>query len=104
APRAFAAGEGDSILLSRDGSEHRVDDRLAPIVGDDGVEQGLVLVFRDVTGQRQMEQALQNNQRLESLGQLAAGIAHDFNNMLGMVMASSSLAIRELPEASAARA
>jgi len=104
APRDLARIDGDSILLSKDGSEHRVDDRLAPLIDDSGTEQGSVLVFRDVTDQRRLEQALQNNQRLESLGQLAAGIAHDFNNMLGMIMASSSLAIRDLPETSTARA
>jgi len=96
--------DGDAILLSRDGTEHRVTDSLAPLVDDSGAEQGMVLVLRDVTQQRRLELALQNNQRLESLGQLAAGIAHDFNNMLGMIMASSTLAVRALPEDSPARA
>jgi len=102
-PRDLANLAGDSILLARDGSEHRVGDSLAPIVDDTGGALGQVLVFRDVTAQRRMEQELQNNQRLESLGQLAAGIAHDFNNMLAMIMASSSLAVRELNEPSMAR-
>jgi len=102
-PRSGPDLQGDSILLSRDGAEHRVDHSSAPIMGEDEAEQGHVLVFRDVTEQRRLEQAVQNNQRLESLGQLAAGIAHDFNNMLGVIMASSSRAIREVSDPSLAR-
>ena len=46
-----------------------------------------VLVINDVTQQRQVEGRIQQQERLASVGQLAAGIAHDFNNILtGIVM------------------
>ncbi len=102
-PRPPSNSTGDSLILTPDGKEHLVDDRLSPIKNCQGSEGGTVLVLRDVTSQRRMEMELQNHQRLESLGHLAGGIAHDFNNMLGVVLTSSSLALRQLPAKSQVR-
>ncbi len=43
---------------------------------------GLVGVGRDVTEHRRLEESIERNARLESIGVLAGGIAHDFNNLL----------------------
>jgi two-component system, cell cycle sensor histidine kinase and response regulator CckA len=45
-----------------------------------------VLVFRDVTWEREMDQALRQQERLAVVGQMAAGIAHDFNNILAVIV------------------
>ena len=44
---------------------------------------GVVLVFRDITEQSNIQDILQRTEKLESLSILASGIAHDFNNLLG---------------------
>lgn len=44
-----------------------------------------------------IERALQDRQRLESIGLLAGGIAHDFNNLLVGVLGNAELARLELP-------
>jgi PAS domain S-box-containing protein len=46
------------VLLARDGTERPIDDRAAPIRGDNGQTVGVVLTFRDVTQQRQAQEAL----------------------------------------------
>lgn len=44
-----------------------------------------IVIVRDVTQRRQMEQQLQQAQKMESIGQLAAGIAHEINTPIQYV-------------------
>jgi two-component system cell cycle sensor histidine kinase/response regulator CckA len=55
---------------------------------------GWVLVIRDVTEQRGIERRGQQQERLASLGQLAAGIAHDFNNIMAVITLYASMSLR----------
>ena len=55
-----------------------------------------MLVFRDITAQRRMEEELRRTEKLDSLGVLAGGIAHDFNNILTAVIGNVSLARMEV--------
>ncbi len=48
-----------TILLSRDGSEHNIDDSGSPILSKDGNLIGVVLIFRDITEKRKGEQTRQ---------------------------------------------
>ena len=49
------------------------------------VPAGWVLVLRDVTAERAVQEQLQRQERLAAVGQLAAGIAHDFNNIMSVI-------------------
>jgi len=68
--------------LRKDGSTFPVLIVTRPILEKDGRPVGIRGTVMDVTEQKQIELALQNTQKLESLGVLAGGIAHDFNNLL----------------------
>ncbi len=56
-----------AVLISRNGQERPIDDSAAPILNDQGRVVGAVLVFRDVSDRRQVEQTLRERNRLLSL-------------------------------------
>jgi PAS domain S-box-containing protein len=58
----------------------------------EGSEGGYwVLVIKDVTAERHVQQYTAQHERLAAVGRLAAGIAHDFNNLLTIVMGYAEL-------------
>jgi PAS domain S-box-containing protein len=58
------------------------------------IAQGWVLVLREVTEQKRIEEQLQRQERLAAIGQLAAGIAHDFNNLMAVILLYAQLLAR----------
>ncbi|MGZ8175883.1 MULTISPECIES: hybrid sensor histidine kinase/response regulator [Methylobacter] len=53
----------------------------------------IIVLIRDIVERKQLEQQLQQAQKMEALGQLTGGIAHDFNNILAAILGYSSLAL-----------
>jgi PAS domain S-box-containing protein len=81
-----------TALIRRDGTEMIIADSGAPIRDRESRIIGVVLVFRDITEKEKGALILQNAQKLEAVGVLAAGIAHDFNNLLGGIFGYLELA------------
>ncbi len=54
-----------------------------------------VLVLRDVSLERENQKRIQMQERLATVGQLAAGIAHDFNNIMAAVVVYTDLLMME---------
>jgi PAS domain S-box-containing protein len=84
--------ERTQILVGRDGSESVIALSGAPIKDNDGAILGVVIVFRDITWQRKMEEQMQRLRKFESVSTLARGVAHDFNNLLSVILGNISLA------------
>jgi two-component system, cell cycle sensor histidine kinase and response regulator CckA len=93
----------------KDGSLVDVSVMISPIRDEGGRIIGFSKVARDISERRRAEQQhkelerkIQETQKLESLGVLAAGIAHDFNNLLTSILGNASLAGLSLPVSSPA--
>jgi two-component system cell cycle sensor histidine kinase/response regulator CckA len=63
--------------------------------GNGSEPENWVLVINDVTQEREVEQRVQQQERLAAVGQLAAGIAHDFNNLLTTIMLYAQMGLRK---------
>ncbi len=64
---------------------------LSALHGRLGELEGLIAIVRDITTQREVEQQLQQSEKLTALGHLAGGIAHDFNNLLQAILGYAQL-------------
>ena len=56
---------------------------------------GWVIAIREVTQERETQTRIQMQERLATVGQLAAGIAHDFNNILAAIVVYADLLKRD---------
>ena len=74
-----------------EGPPHRMFEVVAQPMEAGPETSGWVLVLRDVTEEREVQQRIQQQERLAAVGQLAAGIAHDFNNLLTSIVGFAEL-------------
>ncbi|MCF3651702.1 response regulator [Synoicihabitans lomoniglobus] len=86
------------MIETKDGRRRRVDDSITPIRDEHDAITGAIIIFRDATEkwelerkQQRAEKRIQEAQRMESLGMLAAGVAHDFNNLMAVVIGNADL-------------
>jgi PAS domain S-box-containing protein len=74
-----------TILQHADGHMIPIEDSAAPIFDDARKLRGVVMVFRDVTGEKQAQEVLRKAEKLAAAGRLAATVAHEINNPLEAV-------------------
>src|SRR5206468_4335077 len=71
---------------------------LAPLWAESDEQTGALVVFEDVTERLQLEEQLQQREKLSSIGLLAAGVAHEVNTPLTGVSSYTQMLLNMLPE------
>jgi PAS domain S-box-containing protein len=85
------------VRLAGAAGDRIISGTVSPVVDGDQL-LGAVLVFRDITDHKRMQQKLEIADRLASLGTLTSGVAHQINNPLAVVLANASYLRAELDE------
>ncbi len=83
--------EARLVLRNEKESSERWDESL-------DLAQGMILLLRDVTQERQLKRLADRNDRLKELGEMAAMVAHEIRNPLGGIKGFASLLQRDLKE------
>ncbi len=86
--------DAESRLRTQDGDWIAVEITAQPI--DLEKQCGELLVIRDITERKRIQQELLKARQLESIAALSGGIAHDYNNLLTAIMGNISLCLTSL--------
>jgi PAS domain S-box-containing protein len=101
--RMAAHNVGSVLLVARDKTEIAIEQSAAPLLDERGRLQGAILVFRDITARRQLEEQLSHARKMDAVGRLAGGVAGDFNNVLTVITGYSDLLRAQIPASSPLR-
>lgn len=71
---------------------------IAPLRSTSGSQKGSIIVLEDVTFRVQLEQQLQQSEKLSSIGLLAAGIAHEVNTPLAGISSYTQMLLQMVPQ------
>jgi PAS domain S-box-containing protein len=89
----------------RDGGVVYLEQRAAAVRDDAGSIVAVEGILRDTTERmladeerQRLEHQLRQNERLDSLGQLAGGVAHDFNNLLAVIVGYCDMVAESLAD------
>ncbi|MBX2990204.1 MAG: PAS domain S-box protein [Bacteroidetes bacterium] len=82
-------------LRGKDEKTRFIESQASVIKNQRGEPMNVVVVSRDVSERKKLEQQLLHAHKMESLGTLAGGIAHDFNNVLAIMLGYASMLTRE---------
>jgi PAS domain S-box-containing protein len=102
--------ESESLRVRKDGTRFFAHVVIDPIFDSQGRHVGFGKVTRDITEKQaakveleRTQRALQQSQKLETIGKLTGGVAHDFNNLLQVIAGNLQLLAPEVQENTRAR-
>ncbi|KZM57057.1 histidine kinase [Aeribacillus pallidus] len=88
----------ESYIFDKNKKKHDVKIHSSLYHGEGNKVVGTIIVIRDVSHIKKLEEYLRQSERLASLGQLTAGIAHEIKNPLSIVQAAAEAISMEIKE------
>ena len=92
--RIWAAGKSISFefsVLTQSGEERLIHWSTADDVDDQEQRVGVVFVGQDISREKELEQSLQQAEKLAAIGTMISGVAHELNNPLTAVIGFAEL-------------
>jgi len=84
-------------LHSPGGQRFVVNASFAPLVGKNGQRLGRLILLDDITQRVRLEEQMLQNEKLTSLGLLAAGVAHEVNTPLAVISNYIQMLAKQIP-------
>ena len=100
AEEAKRSGRGRRVeyrIRHKDGNWITLESTASAVRDSSGQIKKLVIVNRDITERKQLEEQLRLSQKIEAIGRLSGGIAHDFNNLLGVIIGYTEALQKRMP-------
>ncbi len=91
-------------MRHKDGSWVYLESTASPVMNAKGEVENLVIVNRDISERRRLEEQLRQSQKMDAIGRLSGGVAHDFNNLLGVIIGYAEILQERIPETDSMRA
>src|SRR5580658_3849426 len=94
------SGHGRTIeyrIRHKDGHWLTLESTASAVRNAAGNVEKLVIVNRDITERKLLEEQLSLSQKLDAVGRLSGGIAHDFNNLLGVIIGYGEALQQQIP-------
>ena len=71
---------------------------ITPVKDASGKVVNFISVWRDITNERRLEEAVRQSQKMDAVGRLASGIAHDFNNVVAAIIGYAEILLDKVKD------
>ena len=80
-----------AIHIDKHREEKELEVSISPVLGKTRLQQGIIVVIRDITKHRMQIKIEHQQRRMQELGQMAATVAHEIRNPLGGIEGFASI-------------